>query len=278
MEPIDPHNLFLSAYDNFPAEFVEHWGLDSDVAPEHLDPDEWEEFRALDRLAQRLQPIAATLARPRQFPETELKRPYELLEADLTSRKFISEILDRVKNEHGTDSDLWRALISLEPVESRRYEFFLCSLQLHVVPPFLVWPRNVAERLVRLTRYVPRVRSDLALQYLSRVSLCYLRDMAPELAVMARAVLGSLLEGALELDTLRAERGIRPGARIGLEALIEEARRQNWLTRDALSAAKKVKQLGDDAAHVAPQLVGSCDEVLEQLVIVLAELEAGEVL
>lgn len=272
----NPDDLLLSIFDNFPQEFSDYWGLNSEFAPEDVDPDEWEELKKLERLARRLTPIAATLTRPPRLPDAELNRPRALLEDHESSRTMLQGILDRVKEEQGTDSELWRALLMLETVEQRRYRFFLTCLQIHVAPAFMVWPGQVAENVVGLTRYVTRVRSGLALQYLARVSLCYLRDMPAELAVMARAALASLLEGAIDLDVLRRDRQMRAGARVGLEVMLDEARRREWLSADGFRAAQKVKEAGDDAAHVSPQLLENCDVVMEHLVVVLAELEARE--
>jgi hypothetical protein len=272
-----PEDLLLSVYDNFPGEFAEYWGLNAEFAPEDLDPLEWEELKELHRLALRLQPIAEVLARPRRLPEKQLRRPRELLEAHSRSQTLVREILEQVRAEQGTDSDLFKALIGLTTIESQRYLFFQTCLQIHVAPTFMVWPGQVADNLVRLTRYVPRVTTGRAIQYLSRVSLCYLRDMPAELAVMARAVLGALLESTIDLDTLRAERRMPKRARVGLQLLIDEALKREWLSPAGHRAAQKVKEHGDDAAHFSPQLLGDCDQVMEPLVAVLAELEKHDV-
>lgn len=268
---VDLEGLMGNVIDTFPDEFRDYWGLDSEHVPEHLDVDTWERCRELDNLARRVSVLAAALVRPSKLRENDLHAPLELRTAAREGRAILTRLVNKILAEYPDDHDLRMKLHDLRVAEDVDYKFFHASLQLWL-SDYLVGPGVLADAVVQLTRYVARVRSQRAIQYLSRVSRCYLYDMTPELAVMSRGALEALLEEALPEDQVRAVRGIPKHLRVGLADYIEVAS-GTILSDSAATAARRVKQYGDDTVHFSTEAVGSADEILRQLVTVLEGIQ-----
>jgi hypothetical protein len=270
---LDLQDQIDNVFDQYPHEFRDFWGLDSTVTPGNLDADDWEARKDLSRLAKRISAVAVTLARPAKLPEGDLQAPAHLRAAAEEAGKHISDLLEQLTSQLPDRADEIAALFSrLRLEEDARYRFFLACLQLEL-SAFLVDPRDLAERTVELSQYVSRVRGERAIQYLARVSRCYLYGMNAELAVMARSALEALLDHEIPEAQVRAVRRLSSNQRTGLTDYIQVAQ-GTLLTGDAIRAAWKVKQLGDDAVHVSTETVGDPHEVLENLVLVLKCLES----
>lgn len=268
---LDLDAALFGAFDNFPSDFRRYWGLGASHAPQGIDPTEWERHQELDRLAKRMAELAASLVRPRKLREEDLTAPGELRSAAAHVRQIFNEMLIEIEATQPPNAEELSGLLrGLRTSEEAEYEFFLACLQLYL-SPYLVWPRELAERVVDLTRYAKRVKGDRARQYLSRVSRCYIYGMTAELAVMSRAVLEALLEDAIPEEQVKSIRRIPSNRRVGLSDYIAVAA-GTLLPADAVSSARRVKQCGDDAAHVSADLVGDPKDVLEDLVVVLAAI------
>lgn len=268
---LDLEELINRVFDNYPDEFRTYWGLDADHAPEGIEPDEWERRQELDRLSRKVGALAGTLIRPK-IPDAQLGRPIELREAAQHSRQFLKDLIEKLRSERSEKHDeLIEILSDVRARDDVDYSFFLACLQLYL-SSYLIWPRMLAERVVNLTRFAARVRGGRAIQYLGRVSRCYLYGMHAELAVMSRAVLEASLEEVITEEQVRTVRRIPSNRRVGLADYIEVAR-GTILSDDAAEAASKLKQDGDDAIHLSAESVGDPNAVLENLVVVLRTLE-----
>jgi hypothetical protein len=269
---LDLEEMFNRVFDNYPSEFRDYWGLDGEHSPRDIDADTWDRYRDLDKLALRVSELAGALVRPPKIKEEDLGAPVSMRAAAERVRSMLADFRKQLEAERPPNYDeISRILSVLILKEEAEYQFFRAALQLYL-SPFLVWPKDLAERVVQLTRYARRVKSERARQYLSRVSRCYIYGMTAELAVMARAVLGALVEEAISEDQVRASRGLSKRERVGLSAYLAVAD-GTLLSREGVTAAKKIKQFGDDAAHVSTELVDDPDAILEELVLVLEDFE-----
>jgi hypothetical protein len=268
---LDLQEFMDRMFDDYPDEFRRYWGLDAEYSPEYMEPDDWERYQRLDNVARRVAHLAVSLARPPRLPEADLELPLALRAEAARGRAEIAKIVDHIRATSPDDRGLFLALASLKSQEEVDHAFFRSALQIYLAE-YLVWPSDLASRVVTLTKFAARVQGQLAREFLGRVSRCYLYAMDAELAVMARAALAAVLEHYLDETQVRNVRHIPRHLRIGLADYIEVAD-GTLLPESAARSARKLKQWGDDAAHVSPQLVGSRDEILEHLTAVLKELE-----
>jgi hypothetical protein len=192
-------------------------------------------------------------------------------EAAASARILMRNLVDTIRTEDPDNKALLNIVYQIRFAEDVQYKFFLACLQLYL-SDYLVWPGALAERVVDLTQYAARVRSARAVQYLARVSRCYLYGMVAELAVMSRATLQAILEDAIPEDHVRSLRRIPKHLRVGLADYIEVAS-GTLLSETAAAAAWKIKQIGDDAAHVSAEMVKDATIILDNLVVVLKAIE-----
>lgn len=270
MPSLDLDGVFWMGFDDYPEDFRRYWGLDSKHAPEHLDPDDWDRYRRLDEVARRIAALATSLARPPKLPDEVLATPKRLDEGVARGRARMNELIDKVSSGN---PDLIRILSSfptLRPPEERDRRFFYAALQLHLAG-FVVWPRSLAEKVTTLTGFAVRVDSHRAREFLGRVSRCYLYGMDAELAVMARASLEAVLEERLDEQEVRKMRRIPKHLRVGLADLIAVAD-GTILSTEGAAAARKLKQVGDEAVHVSSQMAAKPEETLANLTVVLTDI------
>lgn len=274
----DLEDALMVVWEDFPDDWREFWGLDAEHAPEHLDPDEWDEFRRLDRLATRLGQAAQALVRPRRLPDTSLSEPRELKrlaeEARQDRRAILSELKGLLPEERFREIRWMQRSHGTGGVEARHH-VLRTAMQLIAAEQFLGAPDRMAGRMLELLNYVTRSESMRVQAYLGRVAECYVRGMKPEFAVMSRAVLQSALEDAIPEERAREILQIEERRRVGLSAWINAARLDDVLDGETEAAARRVKSAGDDAAHEFPQLAPDPETVLKDLVDVLEHLASS---
>jgi hypothetical protein len=138
---------------NYPHEFRTFWGLDADHAPDGLNPDDWERYQKLDQLAKRVAELAASLVRPPKFREVDLRVPVEMREAAERGKSLLATLRKRLETERPPRyEELSSLLFELRTTEDAKYRFFLACLQLYP-SPYLMWPRDLAERVVDLSQF-----------------------------------------------------------------------------------------------------------------------------
>ncbi|MGH7556730.1 MAG: hypothetical protein ACREMD_02905 [Gemmatimonadota bacterium] len=189
----DVDDAMMLIHDNFPADFVAFWGLESDYAPEHIDPDDWDEYRRLYALSERLALAAQRLARPGALPEAQLREP-GLLEMEASSESeavgrtlhAIREVLSEIPATSWYN--IWLQYDTPGTSDARaRLGFFQTCMQLHALRLFHSSPRQMAQRMVNLLNYLSKTTGEGTQEYLRRVAACYVLGMRTEFAVMARA-------------------------------------------------------------------------------------------
>ena len=98
--------------------------------------------------------------------------------------------------------------------------------------------------------------------------------MAPEFAVMARAVLDTALEEFVDDETVR--RAIGGDRHIGLERRIEYCGQEGVFDKQGKQAAGEIRDAGNQAAHMAPGLEPQMDRLLSGLMTALAQIERAQ--
>lgn len=120
---------------------------------------------------------------------------------------------------------------------------------------------NVTHDRVRtLLNHLARTQSDRARPYLRLVARCYLLDMGPELAVMARAALEAYLTEIRGLDDTSHEL---------LENMIDQCGVHHLLSEESLEAAHLIRKAGNNVAHGRPSGETS-DAILHNLATAFA--------
>lgn len=275
----DLEDALAVVWDDFPRDWREFWGLDAEHTPDHLDPDEWEEFQRLDRLARRLGRVARTLVRPGRLPEKSLTEPWELRQEAEAARNRRKEILAELKEllpEERFREIRWMQHSHGTGGVEAKHQVFRTAMQLIAVSQFHGRPNRLAERMLELLDYVTRTDSMRVQAYLGRVAECYVRGMAPEFAVMSRAVLEAAIENVFPAERAKGVLRLEDRERVSLSRHIDAARNYGFLDNDSEAAARRIKEAGDDAAHECPQLASEPEKILEDLVHVLEHLSAPE--
>ena len=264
---LDLQEMIDRAFDNYPDEFREYWHLDDKEPPEELEDEQWERFKDHDRLARKVAGLAACLVRPQRLRDHDLATPIRLREQATESESSFKKIIELVREKYPNDAQLISSLSEIRVYEQIEYKFFRAALQLYLAE-YLIWPKDLADRVIELTKFAVRVKNPRARQYLGRVSRCYIYGMTPELAVMGRATVEVVLEDLLPEEQVRTISGLPANARVGLQAYIQLAD-GTVLTKEAAAAARRLKERGDDAVHVTTELTVDADEVIRDLVEVL---------
>jgi hypothetical protein len=256
---------------DFPDDFLTHWGLQSSEPPPHLERDEWLELRRIYGTASQLASIAGALVQRKGVGKDRLALGALLQQEANRQQRQIEDLLDRAKLELN-DADYGRLFgllfLPVSPNDSRtKAAVFENTLQIAAMQQFVQQPGRLARRLQSLATYLVRHANDRTAEYLARVAKCYVLDMGAELAVMSRAALESALESVLDDDEVR--RTVGADRFIGLERRLEYCSAKGILDLPTRRAADFVKEVGDLAAHAAPNFSVDLDRLVQSLAAVL---------
>ena len=257
------------ATEEFSQNFEDYWGLSGAEPPEGLHANQWREFVAMARLAQKLASGASSLVRPRRVKDDQLALR-EALEAEAAERRaLVSGILERLKPNVTPESynDIYWHLLSGSPSDPRtRSAFFETCLQLEVWGLFASNPGRMGKRLGQLFEFMIRAPGEFTRAYLSRVAECYVREMPTEFAVMARAALDAAIQEVISDEQVVVEVGGSPGKdKVTLERRIQACRSKGWFPPELGRAADSIRANGRDAAHFSPGLEVDFLQVLRTL-------------
>lgn len=257
-------------------DFAEYWGLDASSPPEHLEFDQWREYKEIHSLAKRLAVAASTLVRPRRLSEDHRTLPGVLQLEAAEREQLVTEALEQLKERvsHGDWWQLWNAFRPTDPSDPRtKRDFLLNCVQIEATKLFPGSPAPMAARMLTLVNFLVRNPGERTRAYLSRVAECYLRGMKTEFAVMCRAVLDTALQDFVSDEEVR--RTVGAGRNVGMERRIECCRAKRVFDVESTNVAKRIKDSGDNAVHLAPGLEPDPDRLLEDLVTILTCIEKG---
>jgi len=227
------------AHAEFEAGWKEHWGIGHEFTPSSIDPDMWEDANRFFADANRICEILYT-STGRQ-PPPALRELRDKLEEDtdgeigewLEEFEEIEVLVDESAREPAIEKHANKDLEA-----PMRLALFDTSMEIWAYEYFGTHAGDLAARAVELVRSMIRVKGEMTRQYLGRVAVCYVNDMGPELAVMARAVIEAALQACLDETTVSA-RGKRHRS---LLDWIEAARTNEILPHEAYEAALRVKR------------------------------------
>jgi hypothetical protein len=257
------------ARDDFFDAFKEVFGLESKAPPPSMTLDDWLAARKVYGMARQIAGIAASLVRQKGIGSDRLAFGASLAADARAHSKAIEEFVESYQGQIPDDKlRQLRALLDAFDASDPRglrwiFRETVLSEALRLFPPS---PRGLAERLENLTQYVVAARNDLTNQYLARVARCYCLDLRAELAVMARAVLDSALEDAVNDEDIRRRRGLAKRVRVGLGERIHYLSSSDRIRPPDVKAMLSVKTSGDDAAHCLPGLEQDPDTLMQALV------------
>lgn len=267
------------AQENYTHEFRQYWGLEDDEPPEHLETAAWREYRNLYRLVQKLANGVESLVRPRRVPDEKLEELEYVREEAKRFAEKIRRLQKRLREELPKEEywDLIEALRPVEPEDPRTKKSFLDNcMQIEATRLFPTSSWRMGRRMWRLLDRLVESPGMRTSAYLSRVAECYVRGMSPEMAVMARAVLEAALEEHVPDNAVQQTVGPGKNGRITLNRRREAARAIGIFNESEYQASGRVKDAGDEAAHVAPNLQSDPDDILDDLISALGALEDAE--
>jgi hypothetical protein len=266
-------DAFDDAESDYRDDFMDYWGFESQAPPTDLDHDDWLEYRKIYGLATQIAEAASTLLQRKGLGTDRLALPQLLAQEAAGTQEEVTKFLAAVK-QHQPDAwaKAYQLLLPYHPADPRtKYNVFRNTLQLEAARLFPSWPGKLADRLQVLVAYLVRYPNARTASYLARVATCYVREMRPEFAVMARAVLDTALEEFVEDATVRELVGAN--RHVGLERRIEYCSATGVFDKDATAAATLVREAGDDAIHTAPGLEPDLESLLAALVTTLTSIE-----
>lgn len=270
--------LDIAAMD-YEDDFADYWGLQKDSPPEYIEVEDWRALVELYQLARKFAIGASTLVRPPSIRGDQLALPAWLGEEAERMEKSVDDLLEEAKSIVSEDVwwHLWNALSPRHPTDPRtKRAFFDNCMQLEAFRRYDTSPAGMANRMLRLLGVMIRQPGERARAYLSRVAECYIRDMKTEFAVMARAVLDVAIQEIVLDDDIRESVGTRRARRPDLERRIEACRAKDVFDDNVYAAATRVRERGNDAAHISPGLEGKIDDALDDLALCLRALEAAK--
>jgi hypothetical protein len=261
------------AASDFVSAFRQHLGLDGTEPPSHLDKDDWLAAKRLAGEAEKAAALASTLI-TRKGSGRKMQPMMEVMAAEAERHQRDIDAVQRRIEALVPDVNRWKLYVALAPSDvsdpRAAHAIFQTLLQqqaLELQPELGALTR----RLCALLDYVVRYPNPRAAEYLGRVARCYILDMLPELAVMARASLDvALCEIVPDADVRRYLR-MQDRERVGLGARLEYFKGMGLL-KEASTSAERIKEAGDAAAHGNP-LQCSPDRVLADLAEVLTVLD-----
>ncbi len=268
-------DAFDIAESEYAEDFRAYWGFDTKQTPEGLEEDEWRELQRMQGLAHQIAEVAASLLQRKGLGKDRLLEPQLLASEAERANVLVHQFLDMVSKEDWVAAH--QALLPTDPSDPRtRFNVFRNALQLEAARLFPYSPAQTASRLSSLVQFLVRFPGSRAAAYLSRVAKCYVLDMRPELAVMARAVLDAAIEEFADDASVRRLLRLSSNERIGLDARIQFCAVTGAFDEACVRAARIVKRAGDTAVHSAPGLEAVADEILEALTVALAALEKAK--
>ena len=258
------------AHTEFEVRWKEHWGIGHEFAPSSIDPDMWEDANRFFADANRICEILCT-STGRQ-PPPALRELRDKLEED-TDREIGEwrEEFEKIEALVGESArvELEEKHWNKDLEAPMRLALFDTSMEIWAYEYFGTHAGDLAARAVELVRSMIRVKGEATREYLGRVAVCYVNDMGPELAVMARAVIEAALRDCVD-ETTVSTRGKRHPQ---LLDWIEAARTNEILPHEAYKAALDVKRTGDDVIHNIPQQAPERQVPLAQLITVLEAID-----
>lgn len=256
---------------DYDSAFHEYWNFGGQTPPEFMERDDWAECRRLYELAKQIARIASTLTSRKGFGAARVSEPALLEEEARKERNHVREVLDVLTKDYSgigpkQVAQIREALNSTNPADARtRHAVVKNTLQVQAWNLFNFSPATMAERMLKLTRYVVHSPAPRTADYLRLVARCYILGLDDECAVMARAALDAALEERFDDECVRQMYRLQKRERVGLALRIDCARAQDAFNDVTCDAALRVKKAGDDAAHAHPGLAGEIDNVLDDL-------------
>lgn len=151
----------------------------------------------------------------------------------------------------------------LEKTELRRWA--LERLEIHVARQFCTGSGAMAQRCYDLSKLVLDRRPNRSvLQYLRRLSRCYIAGFDSEAVVMCRAILENALSDVFQ------RRRLEPDAKMRVR--LDQAQELQWISAAARRKAWTVWTRGNTAVHHDPEAVGDALSTIEMTLSVLQEL------
>jgi hypothetical protein len=132
-----------------------------------------------------------------------------------------------------------------------------------------------ANRILHLVELLARAEpSAEALQFLARVSRCFIWGFDIECVILCRAVIDSAFQSRVGQDMCARYCSPRPGyaGNYTLAQRIEAARREKIITQLVTDAARRVVGEGNNLLHVRPELTSDPLAVLEDTLTVIKSL------
>lgn len=264
------------ARSDFEDAFMEFWGVNAKGPPDDLLDDDWLEARRLWGLSQQIASLGASLVQRKGIGRDRIAEPESLAAEVSRYEQALKELTEQAKKLRPdlTTYDLFKLRSTLRSIPSSpvaKLGVITGALQIRAASLFPWDVASVTERLQTLATFLVRNPAERTRDYLSRVAACYVLELKPEFAVMARAALDAALEDLLDDEAVRARVG---GEReVTLERRIQYLRSMGLVDSRAAAAADSIRQAGRDAAHFSPSMVADIDDLLRDLVAVLNALE-----
>ena len=262
------------AVSDFLAAFRKHWGLDDSAPPRHLATDDWLTVKKLSGEAEKAADVASTLIR-RQGAD-KLRADAEFMDSEAaTLQSRVEELKCRIEGLF-PNINAWQLYVSLAPSDigdaRARHAVFQTLIQHHALKQFQPDLSVLASRICSLLGYLVRYPNQRAAEYLGRVARCYLLDLPVELAVMARATLDVALQEIVPDTEIQKHFGRQVRERVGLAVRLEYFKGLALLKDGAATAADRLKEAGDAAAHGRERQF-TADSLLTDLAEVLTALD-----
>jgi hypothetical protein len=268
------------AREDFIQDFEEHWGLLDAAPPEGVAVEDWQRLKELSSLAQKMALGASTLIRPRRLSSQRMALPAFLRVEASKQQELVDSILQTIEEAEGGEkySEFWwqlYRLLSPRSADDPRVQqaIFDTYSEIEADKLFGTTPARIAHQMGKLLPYLLQEQSELTTAYLTRVAGCYVREMKPEFAVMARAVLDTAIQAKVDDDAVRSTVGGRRDGNVTLAARIQACLAVGVFDQPTFDFAERIREAGRIAAHVSPGLEGNIDALLEALVACLRALD-----
>lgn len=260
------------AGDDWRQDFDKRWGLSGNIPPEGVGQSDWIEFRKWADLAQKVASIGERLVRVKGVGPDRIAAAGQLVN---DAAAFSAQLADTVAALRENNPDAAEMIesffveggIDLPTTKLSLYRAGLQQAAWRLMPSVSA----AGGRLHTLASHAQRSPGPRVASYLAKVARCYVFDLTPELTVMARAAMEAALidAGAGDDEVLRLV-GSGKANQIGLEKLIDYWNARGVLVGDGFAAAKWIKDRGDEAVHMAPDLAPSPDETILKLMLVVS--------
>ena len=262
-----------SALDEYMTDFTDHWGFTANAPPAWLSHDDWIEYRRVYGFAEKIGKAAASLLQKKGLGKGPIENVEEWHREAAKRQRQVDELWIQIKDKL-EGPDWWKIYVALQPghpADPRTTrDVFDTVLQIEAVGLFPYSPASTARALQDLAKHLIRYRNERTAAYLARVARCFVFDMRPELAVMARAVLDAALEDLA--DDAAVRQAVGSTGDVTLERRIEFCRARGIFADDEYRAAHGLRTAGRDAAHVMPGIEPDPMQIIEWLGITLHAL------